>query len=108
MTADTVVQKDSDKPVAVEFMVGAVSSPTISESLPDMRPNAVRDGVLEQNPWLRYLDSSHRGWLCLTLTDERCTGEWHLIDTVRSRDYKSWLDKTLTVRAGEIEKGLQG
>jgi len=106
--AAELISTNSEKPVAVEFMAGAVSSPTISDVLPDKTPNALRDGVLEQNPWLRYLDSKHRGWLCLTLTDEHCTGEWHLVDTVKSRNYRSWLDKTLTVRAGEIEKGLQG
>jgi len=106
--AADLVAHNADAPVAVEFMAGAVSSPTISHALPDRTPNALRDGVLEQNPSLRYLEGSHRGWLCLTLTGERCTGEWHLIDTVKSRAYKSWLDKTLSVRAGEIEKGLQG
>ena len=63
---------------------------------------------MEMNPGLKYLETGHRGWLCLTLTDQHCRGEWHLIDDVRSRNYESWLDKTLTVRAGEIDKGLQG
>ncbi len=105
--AAELIPEDSDRPVAVEFMTGAVSSPVLREVLPEREPNAVSDGVLEQNPWLRYLDISHRGWLCLTLTEERCSGEWHLIDNVQSRDYRSWHDKTLSVRAGEIAKGFQ-
>ena len=99
--------EDSDTPVAVELMAGAVSSPPIIEVLPERKPNALRDGVLGQNPDIKYLDTRHRGWLCVTLTHERCVGEWHLIDNVKSRDYKSWLDKTLFVRAGEIGKGFQ-
>jgi alkaline phosphatase D len=105
--AADLIPHDKRKPVAVEFMAGAVSSPTSGDSLPERTPNAVRDAVLQMNPWLKYLENKHRGWLCLTLTDELCTGEWHLIDTVRSRAYKAWRDKTLSVRAGRIAEGLQ-
>ena len=105
--AAELISEKSGTPVAVEFMAGAVSSPVTTDALPEKEPNALRDAVLEQNPWLRYLDPSHCGWLCLTLTKERCTGEWQLIDNIRSRDYRRWLDKTLSVRAGEIVKGLQ-
>lgn len=106
--AGEVIPDDADQPVAVEFLTGAVSSPVLSDALPDKEPNSVRDGVLRQNPWLKYLDLQHRGWLRLTMTEERCTAEWHLIDTVTSHDYRSWLGKTLWVRAGEIGRGLQG
>lgn len=105
--AADLIPENGDKPVAVEFMAGTVSSPVMSDVLPEREPNALGTGVLEQNPWLKYLDIKHRGWLCLTLTQERCSGEWYLIDTVQSRNYRSWLDKILTVRAGEIDKGLQ-
>ncbi len=106
--AADLIPEDGHKPVAVEFMAGTVSSPVMSDVLPEREPNALRDAVLVQNPWLKYLDVKHRGWLCLTLTEEQCSGEWHLIDTVLSRDYKSWHDKKLSVRAGEIGKGFQG
>ena len=105
--AAELIPKDMDRPVAVEFMAGAVSSPVLSDVLPERRPNALRDGVLEQNPWLKYVDTHHRGWLCVTLTHEKCVGQWYLIDNVKSRDYQSWLAKTLSVRAGEIGKGFQ-
>jgi len=108
LLAADLVPKNADKPVSVEFMTGTVSSPVMSDVLPEKEPNSVRDATLVQNPSLKYLDIKHRGWLCLTLTDEQCTGEWFLIDNVQSRDYRSWRAKTLTVRAGEIDKGLQG
>jgi phosphodiesterase/alkaline phosphatase D-like protein len=106
--AADLIPENANKPVAVEFMTGTVSSPVLTDVLPEKTPNALREGVLALNPWLKYLDGSHRGWLCLTLTDEYCRGEWHLVDDVRRLEYRTWLDKTLTVRAGEIEKGLQG
>ena len=105
--AAELIPEDLDKPVAVELMAGAVSSPTISDVLPEKRPNALRDGVLEQNPDIKYLDGRHHGWLSVTLTHQECVGEWYLIDNIKSRDYKSWLDRTLVVRAGEIGKGFQ-
>jgi alkaline phosphatase D len=108
MLAADLIPEHSDDPVAVEFMTGAVSSPVMSEVLPERAPNSVRDGTLQQNPWVRYLDIAHRGWLCLTLTGEQCSGEWYLIDSVQRRDHESWLDRRLTVHAGEIDKGLQG
>lgn len=106
LAADLLPQNDST-PVAVEFMTGAVSSPVMSDLLPEYRPNSIRDATLAQNPCLKYLDTRHRGWLCLTVTNEECRGEWHLVDTVKRREYRSWLDKTLTVRAGAIDRGLQ-
>lgn len=106
--AADLVPENAEKPVAVEFMTGAVSSPVMSDVLPERKPDAVRDAMLRQNVSLRYLETRHRGWLCLTLTTAQCVGEWYLIDTVKSRDYKSWLDRRLSVRAGEIAKGLQG
>lgn len=104
--AGNLIPSGGDKPVAVEMMTGAVSSPTLTSVFPDKVPNAVRNGTLEQNPNVRFLDIAHRGWLSVTLTPDRCTGEWHLVDTVLSRDYKTWQAATLSVRAGEIDKGL--
>ncbi len=105
--AAELIPEESDRPVAVELMVGAVSSPVMTEILPEKKPHALRNGVLEQNPWMKYLNTTQRGWLCVTLTQDECVGEWYLIDTIKSRDYRSWNDKKLSVRAGEIGEGLQ-
>jgi alkaline phosphatase D len=105
--AADLIPKNADQPVAVEFMTGTVSSPVLADVFPEYEPNSVRDATLEQNPSVKYLDTKHRGWLCLTLTKERCSGDWYLIDNILSRDYRSWHAKTLTVRAGGIGKGLQ-
>lgn len=105
--AANLIPENADEPVAVEFMAGAVSSPVMNDVLPEKEANSLRDAVLRQNQQLKYLDIRHRGWLCLTMTDEECTGEWHLLDTVQSRGYRTWRDKKLTVRAGEIRRGLQ-
>lgn len=104
--AANLVPANSDRPVSVELMTTAVTSPTLTSVFPDKTPNGVRDATLKQNPNIRFLDTAHRGWLAVTLTAERCTGEWHLVDTVLDRDYKSWVETTLTVAAGKIGDGL--
>jgi alkaline phosphatase D len=68
----------------------------------------VRDATLAQNPGIRFLDLHHRGWLCLTVTPERCTGEWHFLDTVHRREYRSEVAQSLWVEAGKVADGLHG
>ena len=96
----------ADKPVAVEFMTTSVTSPGFAEYLPERHPGAVRDATLQLNPNLRYMETDRRGWLCMTLTASECTGEWHLLDDIRSKDYTSALDRRLSVAAGRISDGL--
>jgi alkaline phosphatase D len=95
-----------EEAVAVEFMTTSVTSPGFAEYLPERRPGALRDATLQLNPNLRYMETDRRGWLCLTLTASECRGEWHLLDDVRSRTYTSSVDRRLSVKAGEVSKGL--
>jgi alkaline phosphatase D len=97
---------DTD-PVAVEFMTPSVTSPGFAEYLPERRPGAVRDATLDLNRNLRYMETDRRGWLCMTFTPQECTGEWHLLDGVRSIDNVSTVDRRLTVAAGRVSEGLQ-
>jgi len=94
------------KPVAVEFMTGSVSSPGFGEYLPERAPGVLRDATLELNPALSYMETARRGWLCLAVTRETCTAEWHLLDTVHAKDYSSAVDRRLAVRAGRISEGI--
>jgi alkaline phosphatase D len=89
-------------------MTASVSSPGIAAYLPEKSPNSVRDATLAQNPGIRFLDLHHRGWLCLTVTPERCTGEWHFLDSVHRRDYRSEVAQSLWVEAGKFADGLHG
>jgi alkaline phosphatase D len=92
--------------VAVEFMAPSVTSPGIAEYLPEHHPGAVRDATLQLNPNLAYMETDRRGWLCMTFTATECTGEWYLLDGIRSRDYVSTVDQRLSVSAGRVADGL--
>ena len=104
--AGNLLLDSEDEPVAVEYMTSSVTSPGFADYLPEIRPGAVRDATLELNANLQYMETERRGWLCMTLTPSSCTGEWHLIDGLRSRDYTSSIDRVLTVEAGKVHSGL--
>ena len=105
--AGNLVPDGGSASVAVEFMAPSVSSPGFGEYLPERRPGALRDATLALNPALRYMETARRGWLCMTLTPLECTAEWHLLDTVHSREYSSTIDRRLVVYAGKLADGLQ-
>jgi alkaline phosphatase D len=104
--AGNLVPDGEDSPVAVEYMTSSVTSPGFAEYLPERRPGAIRDATLKLNPNLQYMETDRRGWLCMTLTPSTCTGEWYLIDGMRSREYVSSLDRILSVEAGKVRNGL--
>ncbi len=105
--AGDLVPDGADAPVAVEFMTTSVTSPGFKEYLPEYKEGAIRDATLAMNPNVRYMETTRRGWLCMTFTHTECTGEWHLLDGIRSRNYETMVDRRLSVRAGHIADGLQ-
>jgi alkaline phosphatase D len=98
---------DAGLPVAVEFMAPSVTSPGITAALPEKSPGVLQEATLEQNPHMKYMEMHRRGWLCLTLTPERCSGEWHLLDGIREPGYESMIARTLWVETGRIGEGLR-
>ncbi|MDH3862571.1 MAG: alkaline phosphatase D family protein, partial [Gammaproteobacteria bacterium] len=105
--ANNVFAHDGEKPVTVEIMPPAVSSPGFDEYLPLREPDALIAATQAVNPAVRYMDTRRRGWVYLTVTSEECAAEWHLIDTVHSRDYTKVVDGRFAVAAGEVATGLR-
>ena len=105
--ANNVFAHDGEKPVTVEIMPPAVSSPGFDEYLPLREPDALIAATQAVNPAVRYMDTRRRGWVYLTVTSEECAAEWHLIDTVHSRDYTTVVDGRFAVAAGEVATGLR-
>ena len=105
--ANDVVRHGADKPVTVEIMPPAVSSPGFDEYLPLREPGALSEATQAVNPAVRYMDTQRRGWVHLSLTSDECAAEWHLVDTVHSRDYSKTVDVRFAVAAGQIATGLR-
>jgi len=104
--AGNLIPKGEEQPVAVEMLTTSVTSPGFAVYLPERRPNALRDATLEVNRHLQYMETNRSGWLCVSFTPQECTGEWHLIDSVKSREYSSTMDCRLSVAAGKMSDGL--
>jgi alkaline phosphatase D len=104
--AGNLVISGGDAPVAVEFMGPSVTSPGFSDSVPESRPGAMQEAIVELNEDLVYMETQRRGWLCMTFTRSECIGEWHLLDTVHARNYEVSLDQRLGVQAGRVSEGL--
>lgn len=105
--AGNLVPMGQDTPVAVELFTGSVTSPGFADYLPEKYPGAFRDALITVNPNIKYAETAKSGWLKVSVSESECVAEWHLVDTVQSRDYTSSIEKRLRVVAGKIEEGLQ-
>jgi alkaline phosphatase D len=105
--ANDVHRHGAAQPVTVEIMPPAVSSPGFDEYLPLREPGALSAATMRVNPAVRFMDTRHRGWVRLTVTNDECAAEWHLVDTVHSRDYSTAVAARFSVAAGQVAEGLR-
>jgi len=77
----------SGQKVGEEFATSSVSSPGLEAylALPPAQVKAIFEGVVND---LKWMDSSRRGYLKLSITPAQVQGEWLFIDTISSRTYK--------------------
>jgi alkaline phosphatase D len=73
--------------VGEEFATSSVSSPGLETylALPPAQVKAIFEGVVND---LKWMDSSRRGYLKLSISPAQVQGEWFFIDTISSRTYK--------------------
>jgi alkaline phosphatase D len=70
---------------ATEFAVHSVTSPGLEAYAPRTPPDEIARAFVRRNDQLRWADVSRRGYLTLNLTRDRAEGEWHFLDTIRTR-----------------------
>lgn len=77
----------SGQKVGEEFATSSVSSPGLEAylSLPPAQVKAIFEGIVKD---LKWMDSSRRGYLKLTVNANQVQGEWFFIDTITSKSYK--------------------
>lgn len=73
------------KPAGVEFGGHSVSSPGFESFLRGTDPQSVAHKLLASSPELKWADTSHRGYMAIELTPDRVTGEWVLMESIRTR-----------------------
>ena len=73
--------------VGEEFATSSVSSPGLEAylALPPAQVKGIFEGVVKD---LKWMDSSRRGYLKLTVSTSQVQGEWLFIDTITSKTYK--------------------
>ena len=60
---------------------------------------------LDFNENMQFLHLRNRGYLVVEIDHEKAAGKWHLIDDVKTENYKVWLEQTLVLE-GSKKDGL--
>ncbi len=87
-------------PAGVEFAGQSVTSPGYEDDLPQVPPGDLVRALVRQNHELKWADTSRRGYLTVTLTPERASGEWLFLDTIRQRSTKIAARHNMSATAG--------
>jgi alkaline phosphatase D len=87
------------KPAGVEFAGHAVSSPGY-ESAIATDPKVVAAALVAASPELKWCDTSRRGYMALTLTPEKASNDWVMMDTITQRSLKASVGHTAVVSRG--------
>ncbi len=92
---------EDGRPAGVEFGGHSVSSPGIESATAGTDPNRIARDILARNTQeLRWVDTSNRGYMHLSLTPKAATNNWVFMDTVRTLSLKTKPGHSLRVRAG--------
>ncbi|HEY0112108.1 MAG TPA: alkaline phosphatase D family protein [Allosphingosinicella sp.] len=84
----------------VELAGHSVTSPGLEAYAPKVAPADIATAFRARNRQLRWADVSRRGYLTLTLTPRRATGEWHFLETIRTRSTRLAGSRRMSVERG--------
>jgi len=87
------------KPAGVEFAGQSVTSPGYEASIKS-DPKVVASALIGANPELRWCDTSRRGYMALTLTPERASNDWVMVDTVKTSSTAANIGHNASIRRG--------
>lgn len=98
---------DDGRRAGVEFGGQSVTSPGYEAITRGTDPNSIAGGLIEANKEeLRWMDSSHRGYMHLSLTPDAATNEWVFMETIRKKSLATVSGRRMKVRPGR--KTLEG
>ncbi|MEH6487569.1 alkaline phosphatase D family protein [Hyphomonas oceanitis] len=99
--ADTLVD-DKGERVGVEFVTTSITSPGISAYITDVPDLGQR--FADANPEVEWHDPEGHGYILMTLTPERVTGEFVKVSTVLSTDFTA--ERVATYEVTPEAKGV--
>lgn len=89
------------KPAGVEFGGHSVSSPGFESATQGTDPKDIARALLETNTQeLRFVDTSNRGYMHLSLTPQAATNEWVFMETVKDLSLATKPGNKMKVRPG--------
>jgi alkaline phosphatase D len=92
---------EGGKPAGVEFGGHSVSSPGFENSTQGTDPAVIARGLVERSKdELRWVDTSNRGYMHMTLTQQAATNEWVFMQTVKDVSMATKPGHRMKVRAG--------
>ncbi|MFC4292527.1 alkaline phosphatase D family protein [Sphingorhabdus arenilitoris] len=92
---------EGGKAAGVEFGGHSVSSPGFEQATGKTDPKIVARDMIAASPnELRWMDSSNRGYMMLSLTPQDATNEWVFMQTVRTKSLAVKAGHKMRVRAG--------
>ncbi len=84
-------------PVGVEFAGQSVTSPGYEAALM-ADPATVARVLVAASPELKWADTSHRGYMALTVTPDSVSNDWLFVDSVKERRASARVGHTARVR----------
>jgi alkaline phosphatase D len=92
---------EGGKPAGVEFGGHSVTSPGFEQSTKGIDPKTVAAALMgKTNPELRWVDTSNRGYMHLSLTPQAATNEWVFMETVLDVSRATKASHRMRVRPG--------
>ncbi len=92
---------EGGRPVGVEFGGHSVSSPGLESATMGVDPKRIARDILDHNKQeLRWVDTSNRGYMHLSMTPKAATNEWVFMDTVKDLSLNTKPSHKMLVRPG--------
>lgn len=83
----------------VEFAGPSVTSNGIESGF-SLQPATVARELVTANPELKWCDTSKRGYMAMTITPDRVSNDWVMVDTVKAKTTRASVAHTATVARG--------
>jgi alkaline phosphatase D len=87
------------KPAGVEFAGHSVTSPGYEYAV-RVDPRTVAAALVAANPELKWCDTSRRGYMAMTLTPERASCDWVMVDNVTASGVGARVGHSTSVARG--------
>jgi len=87
------------KAAGVEFAGTSVTSPGYEHEIA-ADPKIVAAGLIKASPELKWCDTSRRGYMAMTLTPERASNDWIMVDTIKQRSARAEVAHSASITPG--------